>query len=1260
MTRTALLVAAVTACVSTRTATQQPATPQKTLSAIERSAESAPTAASYGRAAIATYVLTGDPTRTMPWISKAFAQDPNEPQAHYARLLIAREALDDREEAEQALTIVQRAPSSPLAELAAYRLREVAGQSPAIDKLIIEGLAGLHSGSMGLEGHAAMRARETLVALFDARNDDDRLTEARQDLGMPTAFTVVGPLQALRMRDFEKPAPFDDPKAPVAETYESVLGPEKPRVFETPGGGLDLEPETWRADVYDAVTNVETKESGEFIIGLRGAGEAAVSVDGALVVQRSSLPSRPPDRSWGRVAMPAGLHRLHVKFSRVDAGWFSLTLSRADGAPARLTFHAPLPGETPPPVTAHALPASPWGVTEAFAAAFDPPRRLDTDVEQFLRIQQTTFDDGDTARSFMSSLLMSAGDSAAIRSLDADLVSSDPDLPRPNIVSRIAQDLDAMLQVVPGDARALLGRFQQERNDKRYEQAEARLKRLTTVVGEAQPHALMERARFALEQGDVADARILSEKALKVDPGRCDALGFRADLARRDGEIALGDELIPQLMKCPGGIAVNVQFLRSRQRLTDAIPLLQGMLARGPESTQARRTLADALLALGDVHGAEEALRPLLTLWPHENEATKRLAAYRDLQGDSQGSVGLLHRALAMEGNDLMVARALAVDARSEVLGWAARDGLEAIADYRKADFQSDAPAVQVLDFGAIELQPDGSSLERVHSIVQVLDKRGINQFGEVSIPGDAQTLLLRTVKADGRILDAEMIAGKESISLPNLEPGDFVEYEFLRATGARPAAVPGWQGGQFVFRGEEVPFYESTYRVRVPASIGFDVDFANLDTPPKIERDGDMLTMTYTHRRGEPFLREPQATQDLENLPWLEAGTGAGQEALVNQLADWLPLRGRVTPGVTSFMRGVAANGTPRQRIQTIIDRIRDQVRGESSSMDLGDSAATILTRGRGNRLLALKACLDAAGIPSHFVIARPYSEYPREFRFPHGNVYHAAVLRIEPTGAEPIWFDFSLRQAPLDRLPAVLSGQDAFVVPNNAGESVQRIKLPLVDPAGDRTETDMKFEVDAAGTLTGTITQAAYGFDAAGLRWRLEQVNATEVRKQQERGLGNTFRGVTLTDFAIQDSGDPATPVVARSVIRVPSFTDRGNGSTGLLANFGLLHLGPRFVRLAERKTPLLLAADDLSRTHVTVKLPSGAHVQPPAPMDMETPFGHYAATWKLDGGALKMDEEFLLHRGRLSPEQYLAFKSFAVSVDAAQTREIPVAMK
>jgi tetratricopeptide (TPR) repeat protein len=1224
------------------------------LAELERAASAAGASpAVVGQAAAATWLVTGDPKRARVLADRALAADAAEPWSLLVRMLDARETFDHRGSARAAVALLRGAPASPLAELAATRLYALSQGTPSVDAILVDGLSGLSAGSLGLTGRAAARAREALVAVHDGRNEDEAAAALRATLGTVTEYALVGPLGALRLRDFDAPSPFAGPPAPLASSYASPAGPVAPRRFRVPSGLLALDAESWRGEVYEAFSDVDVASAGTHLVSLRGSQLASVWVDGVLVASRRGLTRREGERTWAAVELPRGRHRIRVRFSRVDSSFVALSFPRADGGPAVLTFSAPAVGAAPPAPAPRPVPAVDDANTLSRAGArlADDPSDL---LSLWVKVLALLPDDAEAARAVLPELVALAGESDTLRLLRVDLTSTDPDLPRSNEVALTGRDLDAVLAHKADWPRALKLRLDRDRADKRQDDAVERLSRLAKAIGEQHPTVLVLRARLAADRNDLASARRFADAALAAEPGACDALELRAGLARREDELDVADRLVAQLAACPGGLADLAGHHRSRGRLALAVPLLERLVARNPSSASAREVLADLHLALNEPPKAIAALEPLVAAWPRRAETLARIADLHEFAGDFAAAAAAREAAAKLDGSDLRRRRVLELDRGAEALDWAARDGLAAIRAYLESGFRADALAVQVLDLGALEVQPDGSSLERIHSIVQVLDKRGIDKFGEVSLPGDAQPLRVRTVKRDGRVLEAELIHGKEDISLPNLEPGDFAEYEFLRASGPRSLALPGWQGSQFLFQGPDIPFYESAYRVRVPASLGMELDANALpDAPPPV-REGDWLVFDYARKASPAYVREPLSVGDGEVLPWVELGSGADTAQALLPLAESLTLKARATGELDAFVAGTRVL-PPRERVRVLVDRLREAMKGDSTGTDLSDSAASAFVRGRGNRLLVLKAVLAAAGIPSHAVLARPFSANPRAFRFPHHESYSVALLRIDlPEG--PTWMDFSLRQAPLGRLPAAYSGLEAFVLPE-PGESVVKVTLPAVDPSLDRTDSDYSLALGADGTLTGTLVQTAHGFDAASLRRRLEQTNAAELRKQQERGLSGTFRGVVLEGLDVEDSGGPDSPVVLRSTLRVPRYGQRPDGTVALPAHFGAQQLGPRLLGRADRRTPMLLGTSGIGRTTARLQLPANASVGVPAPVEFSNEFGRFEARWRAAEGALTLEETVELRRARIAPERYAGLKQLVTVVDGAQAREIPI---
>jgi len=231
---------------------------------------------------------------------------------------------------------------------------------------------------------------------------------------------------------------------------------------------------------------------------------------------------------------------------------------------------------------------------------------------------------------------------------------------------------------------------------------------------------------------------------------------------------------------------------------------------------------------------------------------------------------------------------------------------------------------------------------------------------------------------------------------------------------------------------------------VRTPGA--FEVDAHNLELPPSaVAREGEGYRFRYSVRDAKPQLAEPHQTSESETLPWVQLGTGAGQKELMQSLADWVLLKAR--PGSSTLELAQRSLGDGAfQTARNIHAAVGQAVRGRSNGNDFQFTAAHVLAQGRGNRLLVLKAALASARIPSHIVLARTFLADPAPHRFPRGDLYSYAVLRIDLPGG-PAWVDPSYRLAPFNQLPPFLRGQDAWVVPE-PGEEPAYIRLPATLP--------------------------------------------------------------------------------------------------------------------------------------------------------------------------------------------------------------------
>jgi hypothetical protein len=735
---------------------------------------------------------------------------------------------------------------------------------------------------------------------------------------------------------------------------------------------------------------------------------------------------------------------------------------------------------------------------------------------------------------------------------------------------------------------------------------------------------------------------------------------MRYDLVRREGSLDEQLKAAAALLACPDGRNQLAFLLGERGRRDEAKALLAQNAAARPAVPQRLTLLAEWESADQRPAQAAELLAKAAELAPRSPDPLRRLSAVRDLAGDAEGAKAARVAALQRSEGDLTLRRQVAHDQGQELLAWAERDAVTAAVESARAE-RPDAAAVRILDLGAVEIFPDGGAVERIHTLTRVLDKKGISRFGEAHIPGDAQLLKLRTIKPDGRVLEPESIPGKETVSLPGLEPGDAVETDYLRAFAPRGPEVPGQSLGAFFFRDDETPMVETGYEVRAPAGWPLEVEVHNVQPEPAKVEDGK-LRFHHSAHDVKPQQPEPHAPPESETGPWVQAGWGAGQLDQMRAVADWVLLRTR--PTVTTDALAAAAGGSsPREKAKSVYAAVSNAVRGRSSPSDFNATAAHVLALGRGNRLVLLKAALASAGVPSHVALVRPFNADPSPHRFPRNDAFGYAVLRIDlPEG--PVWVDPSYRLAPFGRLPSYARGQQAWVLPE-PGEEPQLVTTPDEDGAQDGRALALDLKLDASGLAAGTGRDAHQGFEAASLKESLERLDKDHRKQGVEAMLSRGLRGVQLEE--LKTEGENELGGTGTLVYKLRAQLARKEGAALLVpATTSPARLSRRWAPKADRTLPLLVDTPENQTSEMVVELPAGMRAAelPPA-VELKTPFGAYRWAVREEAGAqgaarLVIREELRMPQQRVQPAEYAGFANFARAVDQAQQAEIRVVGK
>ncbi|HEY6104342.1 MAG TPA: hypothetical protein VIV59_00055, partial [Anaeromyxobacteraceae bacterium] len=130
---------------------------------------------------------------------------------------------------------------------------------------------------------------------------------------------------------------------------------------------------------------------------------------------------------------------------------------------------------------------------------------------------------------------------------------------------------------------------------------------------------------------------------------------------------------------------------------------------------------------------------------------------------------------------------------------------------------------------------------------------------------------------------------------------------------------------------------------------------------------------------------------------------------------------------------------------------------------------------------------------------------------------------------------------------------------------------------------------------------------------------------------------------------------PLVVRWRGTVAGLARQAGGVVLVEAPLLQARLGPRHLQLAARTTPLLLEGTERAAVRLVVTPPPGVAAQAFPPERLETPFGSFTRSDRVEGGALTREERLELRRGRVAPGDYPAFGAFCGAVDAIQARPV-----
>lgn len=1175
--------------------------------------------------------------------------------------------------------------AAPIAELAAHRLLALVNDAPGTkeeERAFAARLLSLWQRRAALPPEARQLLAATTGQLVRLKGDEAAGARIDEERGCPGAFYISGPRGHLPRLDLAAPFPPDDPaRDPGRAGYTRI---------SAPGCELTLDGAQGRPGVMHAVAYAQVESAAAYPLTVESGGETwALYVDGALR-HREDLPRR---RHHLSLQLDPGWHAITLKVS-VPAGKVQVQLA-LEGA----RFFKGDPASAPVIRSMQAAQGQGQSQSQKTMATLRPlspppgPGRADRGAVPLLlgavvRAQQA-FLSGETDEGLraLQPALALAPSCPSLHILQANLLAEDRSRPQRIVRDRARRALGAALRLDPALQRVRLNLAAIELQEDRPERAQQILDAAPKNAQAGWQTALL-RHRVLRARGWLREAEAALDRARALGPAACEPLLSLASLRREFHDARGALEAARALAACNPYSDRLVDELRGAGLLAEAEAELRRLLRLEPDDEEHRAALAEVLIAQGGQGGAqagaqagqagEERLREAQGILAALAARFPRTASYRvklagallDLKRRPEAEAAL-RAGLAAYPESQELHKALLSFGAAPLLSPYRVDGRAAIAAYKAdpvASGREDAAAI-VLDRTVTRVLPGGARLTLTHNIIHVLTKDGADKFGEVQIPEGAEVLTLRTVKADGGTREPEDIAEKDSVSAPDLEIGDYVEFEYIDRDPAPPAFPGGFAADRFYFASGDAPLFRTEYVLVAPADMALQLDLrgppGDADTRPQARREGDLQVLVWARKKVPRLQPEPPQAEGLlaEWIPSVRPGAGLTPARWRDYLRDRLFTTLRENDELQKVAaREAPASLSPKERAARLCAFVRANIK-QGGSLD--EEATEILARREGQRVVLLMALLRAAGLPAELWLVRPVSAPRLAGPLPHLEAYSEPLLVLQK-GQETIYLDPFYRHAPSGFVRPALRGGEALRL-GMLGPGSQppaalfgEVALPLAGSPGPdpidsrRVQLSMSLHADGSGEVQ--VVEELRGWPAVEWREELERLPEDKVRQElEQRSLGFYFPGASLLDLRYGPLTEDQAPLTVRYRFRAPRLSRVRKGEAGpaelvLPAPYPAL-LGRRYVGVPQRQTVLQLNYVVPTELIADVTLPqeaAAARIQPRVEL---SDFGRFSQEVEVKERAVRLRARFAMPVQRVLPERYPDFVRYARAVDAAE---------
>jgi tetratricopeptide (TPR) repeat protein len=744
---------------------------------------------------------------------------------------------------------------------------------------------------------------------------------------------------------------------------------------------------------------------------------------------------------------------------------------------------------------------------------------------------------------------------------------------------------------------------------------------------------------------------------------------LRAQLSVLDeaGRHADADKTVARIASLEPASSIQIERALLRNDLPGALALLEKEAATksGESRDSTEKRMRDLLVRAGRRKETLGELERALAADPSSVAENLRLADARLASGDHAA----LRKALAdailkgVESAELRDAievvdgmselEAYRLDPIAAIKDFEASGGAKAKVDKKGAQVGT---AARVLDYAAMNIHADGSARMLEHEILHMASREAIAEHAEQKLPR-GKLLRIRTIKADGRTLEPEIVQGKPTVTMPHLELGDYIETETLYDLPGDGRGGKSFAGPRWFFREEKVDYHRSEFIVVSPRGRKLDIETTGAVPAPQVVEEGASIVRRWRVDKSPALPEEPFSARVDEFLPSVRVGWGVSKRETLERLRDAAtsmvppdPRLQRVAMTIATAgapqaeqaaqLRKVSAEERARRIYRWVLDNVEPGREGDPRKIVLGKS---------GNRAEAFVYLCRLVGVPIRHAVVQDRLAPPAIGPFSEIDQLSQLAL-VMPNKQGDVWMTVGDKYAPFGYMPSSLRGQEATMLDAALTKVTTSTGGP---PDGVVHEGDAELHADGSATIR--LEQRYTGRLAIELRNGVQSLPEDRLKDIVEAKLvGQAVPGGRLRSMEIEGLTDLDEPLVLKLVIEASTFAKRAGN--GLVFSPPLQVTLSPLAALERRETPLVITHGLAIRVGVKlrVKLPAGAKATPPGTAKGEHGGRSFVANDRVEDGVLVLDRVVDVPAGRVAPEDYPAFAAFVRATEEALHRD------